>query len=141
MTIVSLYFQKAKPHVCQNAQIRESVIRNLQVRGAGNVEIIPTDCMLLDYGGSLVIGTKAIEVPNTQLCFFPTHYSFVRRAVESATLRDNLYWKIKAQSFHCVTDEWFTKLRDFVESNSTSLADQEAAACEDFLERLARIKK
>jgi hypothetical protein len=122
---------------CENEAVLAAVIAPLNQRGTEFARF-DIEHILIDFGGCLIEGTKAIDVPNTPLCFFPHHYSLLRRAVETCQPAEG-YYKIRVSRRACLSPETFAALQQYLVDYEASLLEQEASGTENLTERIAQI--
>ena len=105
---------------CENEAVLAAVITTLNQRGMDTFVGVAIERILIDFGGCLVDGTQAIDIPGTPICFWPHHYSLLRQAVETCQPKDG-YYKIRVARRACLSPETFATIKQYLTDHEASL--------------------
>ncbi len=137
-----VWFEFAKPHICESKEISDMVCADVQSRGGGTPRVEAAEKLLIDFGGCIASGSKPISVPLLPHVRFWAHqYSLLRSEISTAQKRQGDYYKLHGwQIAVCLSEDSFATLSEFLIANEETLLHQEAIALEDLQLRLASIR-
>ena len=123
---------------CENEAVLAAVITTLNQWGIDTFIGVAIERILIDFGGCLVDGMQAIDIPNTPICFLPHHYSLLRQAVETCQAKDG-YYKIRVSRRACLSPETLATVKQYLTDHKASLLEREASGTKRLAEGIAKI--